>query len=52
MHFVKQISNCEGYREANMSHHLHFILEGVLLPTVGTLGVLGNIASIAVLRSR
>ena len=35
-----------------MISELPFILEGVLLPTVGTLGLMGNIASVAVLRSR
>ena len=35
-----------------MISEIPMILEGMLLPAVGTLGLFGNIASVAVLRSR
>ena len=33
-------------------HFTRITLEGVILPTVGIFGLVGNVASIAVLRSR
>ena len=35
-----------------MIETIKFVLEGVMLPIIGGLGLVGNLASIAVLRSR
>ena len=39
-------------RSDSVIHITRNALEGVILPTVGVFGLVGNVASIAVLRSR
>ena len=39
-------------RSASVIHITRLALEGVILPTVGAFGLVGNVASIVVLRSR
>ena len=39
-------------RSSSVIHITRLALEGVVLPTVGAFGLLGNVVSIVVLRSR
>ena len=45
------ICHCDNdYNDTNIIRHVQFVLEGLGIPLVGTLGLLGNVAAIVVLR--
>ena len=45
------ICQCDNvYNDTQIINHVQFVLEGLGIPLVGTLGLLGNIAAIIVLR--